>query len=248
MKGLRRTRAALATLLALAVEAAAVVGLGALGARREFAVPFAHVDDWLRVTPPADALAAVLRWVALLGAGWLCLGTVLYVFAAATRLPGAVRAVRWAALPQVRRAVDTAFAVTVVAGAAFAPAAASAADAPPTTAVRDGRSGGLASLPAAPGPEPTPAPPQPAPAEARPAPLPEPPRAATVVVIAPGDNLWEVAARQLATTTGRSRADVGDAEIAPAWVALCDRNRATLASGDPNLVYPGEVVVLPPVS
>ena len=86
MKGLRRTRAALATVAALAVEAAAIVGLGALGARREFAIPFAHVDDWLRVTPPADALAAVLRWVALLGAGWLCLGTLLYVVAAATRL------------------------------------------------------------------------------------------------------------------------------------------------------------------
>ena len=69
-----------------------------------------------------------------------------------------------------------------------------------------------------------------------------------MLVVAPGDNLWELAARRIATATGRERADVTDAEIAPAWIALCDRNRATLRSGDPNLVFPGEVVVFPPVS
>ena len=67
-------------------------------------------------------------------------------------------------------------------------------------------------------------------------------------MIETGDNLWEVAARHLAVTTARARGDVGDGEIAPYWLRVCDANRDRLASGDPNLVFPGERVVLPPVS
>jgi hypothetical protein len=69
-----------------------------------------------------------------------------------------------------------------------------------------------------------------------------------VLVVAPGDNLWVLAARQLAVATGRDPRSVPDAEVAPYWVRVCDLNRDRLASGDPNLVYPGEQVVLPPVS
>jgi hypothetical protein len=68
------------------------------------------------------------------------------------------------------------------------------------------------------------------------------------VVIAAGDNLWEVAARQLAMLTGRSRADIADADIARYWIEVCEANRAQLRSGDPNLIFPGERVVLPPIS
>ncbi len=244
MIDLRRTAAALATAGVLALEVGAVVGLGALGTRRDFAVPLTHLDDWIRATPPADALAAVLRWVAVLGAWWLLGGTLLYVAAAVSRVPGAVRAARWVALPPVRRVVDVACAATVVAGAVFAPATgagAAVAGAPSTTEVRDGRTGGLASLPPAPAPAPAAAP------VAIPAPAAQPP-AAAVVVVAPDDNLWELTARRIAATTGRARDDVTDAEIAPTWVTLCNLNRATLRSGDPDLVFPGEVVVFPPVS
>jgi hypothetical protein len=66
-------------------------------------------------------------------------------------------------------------------------------------------------------------------------------------VVAAGDNLWLLAARHLATVSGRSVDDVADGEVAPYWVRVCDTNRARLASGDPNLVFPGERVVLPPV-
>jgi nucleoid-associated protein YgaU len=123
---------------------------------------------------------------------------------------------------------------------------ASGTEPPATTVVRDGRTGDLASLPAASTP-PAPDPP--------PAPAPAPPPAGapaaggdTVVVVAPGDNLWELAARRLAAAGGRPRASVDAAAIAPYWATVCDRNRPTLASGDASLIYPGEVVVLPPVS
>ena len=110
--------------------------------------------------------------------------------------------------------------------------------------VRDGTGasqGDLAQLP----PDVTAPTPAPAPA---PTPSAPPPTDTRDVVVAPGDNLWELAARRLATTSGRARADVTDAEIAPYWVRVCDENRARLASGDPNLVFPGERIVLPPVS
>jgi hypothetical protein len=68
------------------------------------------------------------------------------------------------------------------------------------------------------------------------------------VVVAPGDNLWEVAARQLAARTGRDRIDIADGDIAPYWIEVCEANRAQLRSGDPNLIFPGERLVLPPIN
>ena len=236
----------------LAAEVAAVIALTGLGSRPPFAAPPDGIGAWLRTAPPADVVVAGLRWVALAGAWWLLAGTLLYLVASLARVPAAVRATRWMALPAVRRAVDAACAVSLVAGAVLAPTAAGAAtgDATVTTTVRDGHSGGLASLPAAPTTPVTTAPAAPPAAAPAPAPAPVPPTVAVAatVVLVPGDNLWEVSARHLAATSGRTRADVGDAEIAPYWVALCDRNRATLVSGDPNLVFPGEVVTFPPVS
>ena len=159
----------------LTVEVAAVAALTVLGSRPPFVTPSEGLEQWLRTAPPADVLVASLRWVALVGAWWLLATTVLYVVAAMTRFPNAVRAVRWAALPAVRRTVDAAFAMSVVAGSVLAPTVARAAtgDPPATTAVRDGHSRGLASLPAATPP-------------VTPAPAPAPAPAATVVV-APGD-------------------------------------------------------------
>jgi hypothetical protein len=262
MIALRRLSAAVATMTTVAAEGAAIVLLTAIGREPAFRVPFTRLDDWLAVTPPADALVAGLRWVALLGAWWLLAGTLLYVAAAVTRVPAAVRAVRWAALPPVRRVVDAAFAATVVGGAVLAPATAGArvAGPPPTTFVRDGRGGDLASLPpattAAPNPPAVPptvrtAPTAPTAAAVPPAaPSPPPPPGGMVVqvVVAPGDDLWALAAGRLAATRGIAPADVADAEIAPYWMAVCERNRAALASGDPNLIFPGEVVTLPAVS
>ena len=252
----------------VAAEGAAIVMLTAVGREPAFRVPLTRLDDWLAVTPPADALVAGLRWVALLGAWWLLAGTLLYVAAAVTRVPAAVRAVRWAALPPVRRVVDAAFAATVVGGAVLAPASAGArvAGPPPTTFVRDGRGGDLASLPPATtaAPNPPAVPPTAPTGPRRPrrprrraptaaavppaAPSPPPGGMEVQVVVAPGDDLWALAAGRLAATRGIAPAAVADAEIAPYWVAVCERNRAALASGDPNLIFPGEVVTLPALS
>jgi hypothetical protein len=235
---------------AIALEAATVVGLLAIGRRSELVVPFGHLDSWVRDGEPATVLVALLRWVALAVVVWLLASTLLYLVAAASRAPAAMRAVRWSTLPAVRRTIDAACAVSVVTSVVLAPAAASAArapDPPVVSLVRDGR--GLRQLP----PDATtttPAPPAATRAPSLPGPvLPAPTRTRREeVVVAEGDNLWELAARHLAAVGNRSRADISDTEVAPYWVRVCDENRERLPSGDPNLISPGDRIVLPPVS
>ncbi|GIU88137.1 MAG: hypothetical protein KatS3mg009_2652 [Acidimicrobiia bacterium] len=70
------------------------------------------------------------------------------------------------------------------------------------------------------------------------------PDAARHHVVVAGDNLWRIAAAEVARVTGAARAP--DAAVLPYWRAVVAANRATLRSGDPSLVYPGEVVTLPP--
>jgi nucleoid-associated protein YgaU len=246
MIALQRTARLCGTVL---VEAAAVAALVVAGRRPALDVPIDHLGPWLRDGAPADVLVALLRWVALVGAVWLLASTLLYVVAAASRAPAAMRAVRWSTLPAVRRTVDAVFAVSLATGVVLVSAAASAATRstdPTTVTVRDGR-GRIAQLPpdtTAPSSPASPSTPPPTPEYLPPPASPAP----TEVVVEPGDNLWELAARRLADASGRARPEVGDAEIAPYWVRLCDTNRPRLASGDPDLVYPGERVVLPPLS
>jgi nucleoid-associated protein YgaU len=62
------------------------------------------------------------------------------------------------------------------------------------------------------------------------------------VVVEPGDHLWKISQDHLDRELGR-RARVG--EVAPYWIAVIEANRDGLRSGDPDLIFPGEVVLLP---
>ena len=120
------------------------------------------------------------------------------------------------------------------------------ADAPPPSVIVDVRDGrGLDSLPADAAP-----PPEQASVPSR-LDVPEPPTAQPVdqgtVVVTTGDNLWDLSAAALARAMGRERASLGNDEIARYWSVVCDANRASLRSGDVNLIYPGELIVLPSV-
>ena len=89
-----------------------------------------------------------------------------------------------------------------------------------------------------------------APETARPAPVPTPaiappPQVRHHVIVRAGDSLWLIARAWLTDASGRAPAD---AEIANYWRAVIAANRPTLRSGDPSLIYPGEILVLPPVS
>lgn len=64
------------------------------------------------------------------------------------------------------------------------------------------------------------------------------------VEVAPGDHLWGIAARHLRQVSGRTPTD---AETARYWSLVVELNTPRLASGDPDLIRPGETVELPPL-
>jgi hypothetical protein len=232
------------------VEAGVLAALVAVGRRPELGVPVGHLGEWLRDGDAATVVIALLRWVAVAGAAWVLGSTLLYLVASLSRVPAAVRAVRWSTLPAVRRAIDAACAVSVATTVVLAPTVAGAArasDPPSVSVVRDGRDGGIRELPADTTTTTTmPATTLPPVAVIPVAPAPLAPTTSAEVVVAEGDNLWVLSARHLAASSGRAVGDVPDAEVAPYWVRVCDTNRDRLVSGDPDLVFPGERVVLPP--
>lgn len=62
--------------------------------------------------------------------------------------------------------------------------------------------------------------------------------------VVPGDNFWVIAERHLETQLGR-QASLD--EIRTYWLKVIDANRSVIRSGDPNLIFPGEVFTLPAV-
>jgi hypothetical protein len=107
---LRRTGSLLGL---LGLELAALAGLHWLGRFQGLRIGWDEPVPWLLSSPVQEVLGALLRTVGLVMAYWLLASTVLYLLASLTRLPSAVRAVRWATLPAVRRVADHAVAVTL---------------------------------------------------------------------------------------------------------------------------------------
>jgi nucleoid-associated protein YgaU len=62
-------------------------------------------------------------------------------------------------------------------------------------------------------------------------------------VVVAGDNLWQIARAEVIRASGSDRP--ANARIAPYWQQVVEANRSTLRSGDPSLIFPGEVVTLP---
>lgn len=61
-------------------------------------------------------------------------------------------------------------------------------------------------------------------------------------VVQPGDHLWKISARHLREVLDRKPAD---AEISPYWRHVIEENTPNLKSGNPDLIYAGEVIELP---
>jgi hypothetical protein len=208
------------------------------------------------ITDPAgsfeSALAAALRVAGLVVGYWLAASSLAYLLARLARFPMALKATRWMTWRPIRKLVDGL--VTGVLSASLAlPVAAG------TTAL------GYVPVPAgdrAPAPPTTEAVILPIPideSEAQPAtvnsiylPI-EVGRAegkrtidpqAIEVVVRDGDNMWELAETRISASLGKPATD---AEIAPYWLAVIGANLSRIRSGDPDLIFPGEVLVLPPL-
>jgi hypothetical protein len=66
--------------------------------------------------------------------------------------------------------------------------------------------------------------------------------------VAEGDNLWTIARDRLAKVSGRPADELSEREVARYWLDVVDTNRASLRSGNPDLIFPGEIIKLPPVA
>ncbi len=66
----------------------------------------------------------------------------------------------------------------------------------------------------------------------------------TYHVVVRGENFWMIAADHLSHRFGRP---ASTSEVARYWVRVVELNAETIRSGDPDLIYPDEVVELPPV-
>jgi hypothetical protein len=213
-----------------------------------------------------DLAVACLWWAALIGSLWLAATTLACIAALARGRTRAAHCIARFAPPMVRRVLQAA----LVGGWALVPAAAYAAP-PPSVPITvhvdaggrlttDTRRAPATEAPIARTPEPrhvtsttsrsttTTSPPEAAlptrptrtvnRSERSPAPVP-----ARVHVVQPGDNLWQIARAEAVRAGGTDRP--ADAQIAPYWRRVIAANRTTLRSGDPSLIFPGEVVALP---
>ena len=200
-----------------------------------------------------ESLATFVAWlVAVAASGWLTLSSAACLAATVTRRP----APRLAPLA-LRRLVE----IALVTGAVTLPALPAHAAGPPSSP-RDQpivRAAGalarpapstLATLPPASlptarvAPRSTPQPTVPTPPTPRSTPLPKlaPVRSRTHVV-EPGENLWSIARGALAPAGSHQP---NDAQLIAYWHAVIASNRASLRSGNPSLIFPGEIVTLPP--
>lgn len=258
---MRRHVVSLASLAGtLAFEAAAVIALFRLGSANGFEIAWSDLGVWLEVTPPEDAVVAIVRVLALALACWLLATTFLYLLASLAGVPSLVRGVRWATLPAVRRLVDGVMATSIVAASTLSSSALVMAQEPTREPAAETR--GYVPVPADDGePSYTPVPAgdttpttsttvaeQPAPTEAPPTPSAATPATPATYVVAPGDNLWRIAERHLAAASGRPVEALPLADVHAYWLRLIDTNLAHLASGDPNLIFPGEQLMLPPLT
>jgi hypothetical protein len=198
----------------------ALVSLVALAAARP---PFTK-----SLVARGDDLALAVAWiVATAAAVWLFVLTGASAIALGLGRPRLARRLAPALPARLRRVIEIAIVASCVAVPAL-PAGAAVTDQP---VVRTPRA--VAPVESTPITRPVPAPP----AAARPAP------AGRLVRVQPGDNLWSITRAALESVAA---ARVDDAAVARYWRVVIAANRSTLRSGDPSLIFPGEVVTLPP--
>ena len=258
----------------LVIVASSAVALHIVGRQPWLRIDWSHLATWSATTPPTDVLAALARIVALGLAYWVLLSTAAYLLARLSGLPAAIRAVRGITIPALRRIVDAGLTVSLAATLVSPPGSMVAARAlEPATIELEGAAQpskadtGRSDVETEDQPHPT-VPENPEdevlpPGLQRIGWLPRPAGRATGptggaagmgdgsdidrspranVVVAPGVHLWSIAEEHVGSQLGQ---DANATTVARYWRQVIEANRSSLRSGDPDLIYPGEIVVLP---
>ncbi len=223
MRAVRRRLIVVAAVAGLATAALVAAGSGPLAGPPGGS--WAVVERWYEQVGATPAALAGLRLVAVVGAGWLLAASLLQLLAS-LRPRGAVQRVADAVSPLVlRRLAHGVAGLSVTIGLAGPPAPRD----PAGTAVMEVLDDA---------PPPTTQPPAPPPPTTQP-PVPPPPD--DEVVVAPGDSFWRLAVEAVGDHAGPGPVD-------DYWRRLIARNRARLVDpGNPDLLYPGQVLLLPPI-
>ena len=204
------------------------------------------------------ALAAGLRLIGLLVGYWLAGSTTLYLIGRAARVPSAIRSVRWATIGPVRHMIDRIVSGALVAtiglpvsvgamtdpGYLPVPAGDRASSDPVVAVEEDAPDPRLVAPEGLSIPPPPVTPPLPMDSETANPPAGASAMAAEIVVRA-GDHMWSVAEERLASVRGRA---VSDSETALYWLEVIAVNLSRIRSGDPDLIFPGETLILPAIS
>jgi len=237
----------------------ALVGLGigfhALGLFREIAIDWSDPVGWMTNASPEIALAGALRSIGLGACYWIVITTGLYSIC--RRRGSASPLLRLITIPAIRRMVDGAIAGALTASLAFSPIApAMAGEDDPEPVVFDIHDGvpvphlQLTSSTASTLPTPPPhlvqhSSPPPQFASSRGTTAASTAAPSGNYAVEAGDNLWAIAVAQLDIRGGDSATT---ADIADYWRRLIAANEHSLRSGDPNLIYAGEIVAIPPIA
>ncbi|MDQ1679621.1 MAG: hypothetical protein QOI42_480 [Frankiaceae bacterium] len=224
-------------------------GVGVLLARRPAALPPRELGPWRAGASVSDAAVAAAWAIGWCSIAWL---SALAVLAAGTAIPGVIGTLcrlllRGVAPRAVRRSLEVALGISLVAGPAFA-------DVATASAMPAARGAVVQAVPQLDRPldRPLGGPPRSAPFLDAPfldapfldRPAPRPPLdrpvspALRAVSVRGGDSLWLIAERGLGHRAS-------DAEIAQEWPRWYAANRAVIGD-DPDLIQPGEQLRPPP--
>lgn len=245
----------------VALPLLAVVTLHGVAARPWAQIVWTDLPTWLATTPPEEATVALARILCLGVSYWLLFGTCVAVVHRLFDVRWATALSQHVTPPAVRRFVDRTVVATAATGVLVTGAALPAADVAPTPVA-------YADVVAPPPPGLSPPPPQEGPTlderdegEGAPAEQPEAEEAPAATdadaqeddrssdethTVVPGENLWAIAHHHLAEAREVPIGDVSTAEIVGYWREVIAVNRERLRSGDPDLIYPGERILLPP--